>query len=235
MVDYHLVLVAAGDGTRLGSELRKAAVPVAGSPLVVHALRRATAHRHCRGAVLVVHPDDVQVAADWLLEASLGDLSARVVAGGKTRRQSVVAGVEATGAVPGTLVAIHDGARPVLHREDLDAVLEQAAICGAATLASPVTDTLHRTDSTDRWLERVDREGLWRAQTPQIFEVGLLREALTGAGERSTDEVEAVAGGGTKVQMVASKHPNPKVTTASDLQQVEVFLRSDSGSGSLNC
>ena len=165
----------------------------------------------------------------------LGDLSSKVVVGGSSRRESVRRGFEAIDAASDDLVAIHDAARPLLHPDDLGRVLEEAERSGAAILASPVTDTLHRGDGNARWNEIVDRENLWQAQTPQVFRHELLKSALAhaalaeGDGDGAgTDEVEGMAHIGQPVQMLESLHPNPKITTPADLHFVE-FMTSFPG------
>jgi 2-C-methyl-D-erythritol 4-phosphate cytidylyltransferase len=223
--DFRVVLVAAGDGTRLGADVRKAAVPIAGRPIAVHSLEASMAHRNCVGAVLVVHPDDLSNASDWLRQAHVDDVPVEIVAGGRTRRDSVLAGLSATVGSPGELLVIHDGARPALHPEDLERVLETASRCQAAILARAVTDTLHRSDASGLWRAAVDRKGLWSAQTPQVFDLELIRNALAGSAGIVTDEVEAVASTGFEVQFVEPLHANPKVTTAADLERTEALLR----------
>lgn len=222
--DYWVVLVAAGEGTRLGGPVRKAALPVHGRALVSFSLATAMAHRCNQGAVLVVHRDDLRHAADWVQQSGVDPSLVEIVAGGKERRHSVMAGLDAISAAPTDLVAIHDAARPALHPEDLLRVLEQASGSGAAVLACPMSDTLHRVDEADRWKIGVDRNRLWQAQTPQIFQLGPLRDALRGATGMATDEVEAVAKTGQPVHFVEAMHPNPKLTTAADVSWIEALL-----------
>ncbi|MEC9476562.1 MAG: 2-C-methyl-D-erythritol 4-phosphate cytidylyltransferase [Planctomycetota bacterium] len=222
--DYWAVLVAAGEGTRLGGAVRKAAIPVAGRPLACYSLATMMAHRCCRGAILVVHRDDLGEAADWVHQAAVDRSRVEIVAGGKQRRQSVVAGLAAISAISTDLVAIHDVARPALHGEDLEAVLQRASDQGAAILAQRVTDTLHRADSDDLWHSGVDRTSLWQAQTPQVFDLETLRDALQGATGIATDEAEAVARSGQPVRFVAANHANPKLTTAADVPWIEALL-----------
>ncbi|MDE0961275.1 MAG: 2-C-methyl-D-erythritol 4-phosphate cytidylyltransferase [Planctomycetota bacterium] len=225
VADYHVVLVAAGEGTRLGYPQRKAAVLLAGRPMAMHSLRAAMAHPACCSAVLVVHEGEMQVAHDWLQDFDSAAAPVEIVVGGKTRRESVLAGLAAISGSAGDLVVIHDGARPVLHREDLERVLDRATESRAALLACPVTDTLHRSDRKQCWQEGVPREGLWQAQTPQVFDLKSIQEALAGTDEDGTDEVEAVARSGLKVEFVEPGHPNPKITTGKDLDRANALLR----------
>ena len=121
-------------------------------------------------------------------------------------------------------MVIHDGARPALHAQDLQRVLETGADGGAAVLAAPVVDTLHQLDDLGHWSQRVDRNRLWQAQTPQVFRLGLLRDALLTSLGAETDEVEVVAKSGQEVRFVEALHPNPKLTTAADVLWIEAIL-----------
>ena len=222
--DYWVILVAAGEGRRLGGPVRKAAIRLHGKTLASISLAAAMAHSSCRGAALVVHPDDFRQAGQWIEESGVAASQVELVVGGKDRRSSVLAGLEVIAGTAGDLVAIHDGARPVLHPDDLHAVVEEATEHGAAILAQRVTDTLHRLDEADSWQESVDRQHLWQALTPQIFPLGILRDALAKTGALATDEVEAVVERGQKVRFVAACYPNPKMTTLGDISMIEALL-----------
>jgi 2-C-methyl-D-erythritol 4-phosphate cytidylyltransferase len=221
---YWAVVVAAGDGTRLGTRMRKAAVELGGKPLAAHSALAVCDHPACAGGVLVVHADDLATAREWMPEGK----PFQVIAGGASRRESVQLGVAALRDQAGDedLVAIHDGARPLLHRDDLQAVWEVAAETGAALLAEAVTDTLHRGDDQASWDGFVDRDRLWRAQTPQIFQLSRLSLALQGDDGGRTDEVECMVATGQSVQFVQARHPNLKITTPADLLLAQLLLES---------
>ena len=225
---YWAVIVAAGDGTRLGQKMRKAAVELAGKPLAARSAEVVTSHPDCIGGVLVVHSDDVEVAQQWLDSIAERDFDFEIVTGGASRRESVRRGVDVLGsrAEPGDLVAIQDGARPLLNRKDLDRVLEVASESGAALLAEAVTDTLHRGNDNASWDGFVDRDHLWKAQTPQIFGYSQLIDALKSEAGGRTDEVEGVVATGQPVQFVQAKYPNLKITTPADLQLAELLYES---------
>lgn len=225
---YWAVVVAAGDGTRLGKKMRKAAVELSGKPLVSHSISAVCQHPDCEGGVLVVHPEDQQVAGEWLRKGLDRELPFEVVTGGASRRESVQNGVAALAdkAQPDDLVAIHDGARPLLHPQDLHHVLNMAHENGAALLAEAVTDTLHRGDDQASWDGFVDRDRLWRAQTPQIFQFSGLSDALQKDSGGKTDEVECVVAAGQSVQFVQAGHLNLKITTPADLHLAQLLLDS---------
>jgi 2-C-methyl-D-erythritol 4-phosphate cytidylyltransferase len=147
------------------------------------------------------------------------------VEGGATRQESVARGVAA---VSGELVAVHDAARPLVTKVLIERCLAEARRSGAATAAERVTDTLER-ERDGRGIEVVDREGLWRIQTPQVFETKLLRRALRAAAEEGrlvTDETSAVLGVGVSAGLVENPDWNFKVTIPRDVALAEAVLRS---------
>lgn len=227
-MNYWTVVVAAGDGTRLGRKMRKAAVELVGKPLVSHSVNAVCNHPDCAGGVLVVHPEDLGIAQGWLNSGQGSELPFEVVPGGASRRESVERGVaNLAGRVQQEdLIAIHDGARPLLHPQDLQSVLEVAQETGAALLAEAVTDTLHRGDDQASWDGFVDRDCLWRAQTPQIFRFSQLSMALHKDDGGKTDEVECVVATGQSVQFVQARHLNLKITTPADLHLAQLLLES---------
>ncbi|MYF96190.1 MAG: 2-C-methyl-D-erythritol 2,4-cyclodiphosphate synthase [Holophagales bacterium] len=150
------------------------------------------------------------------------------VEGGRRRQDSVRAALAAAPVAPADWVAVHDGARPCLAAADLAEVLRSAAGSEAgAVLGRPVSDTLKRV-KIGRLHETVDRSGLFRAETPQVFRAGDLREALDRAEREDlevSDESSLFAPG--SVAAVAASRPNPKLTGASDLPAIEALLRSE--------
>ncbi|OUU20765.1 MAG: hypothetical protein CBC13_10085 [Planctomycetia bacterium TMED53] len=231
---YWAIIVAAGDGSRLGHRLRKAAVELGGKSIAALSTEAVIADSSCAGAVLVVHSDDLAEANRWLDSIEKGSLEIHLAVGGSSRRESVSNGFSVLEAMADAadLVAIHDGARPLLHREDLRQVLSVADETGAALLAEAVTDTLHHGDKDSSWFGFVDRDRLWHAQTPQIFRYSDLAEGLQSESEktsesgRETDEVAAVVANGQPVHFVQARHPNLKITTPADLQLAQLLIES---------
>lgn len=223
---WHAVVVAAGDGRRLGCALRKAAVPLAGVPMVVHSIRTLAGARSFAGGVVVVHPDDLDRArGEWL--ASVGSPGSShwcVVAGGPTRAVSVQAGIQALPS-QARWVAIHDAARPLVDRSDIEAVVGRATEVGAAILASPVVETLKRVRE-GRVCETVDRSELWRAETPQVARIDCLTQAYADWPEGDTDDAAVLERAGVQVAVVPSRSPNPKITVPADLRNAEGWIAS---------
>lgn len=149
------------------------------------------------------------------------------VDGGNERQDSVAAGLAAL-PTNTELVAVHDGARPLVSHQDIDRCVEAAQHFGAAALARRATETMKRSDENDFNIEPVDRENLWCMETPQVFRTKLLRKAsktIAQCGITATDEVSAVEQLGTKVKFVESSRPNLKITTPADLALAEAMAK----------
>ncbi len=148
------------------------------------------------------------------------------VDGGNERQDSVSNGLAAL-APECKLVAIHDGARPLITSEAISLVLDGASVHGAASLAHPITETLKRADNDDfvkGQQASVDREQLWAMETPQCFRVRLLQAAYAQAKEdqiQLTDEVSALQHLGHVIKLIPNPSPNPKITFPSDLALAE--------------
>ncbi len=216
--DVGVVVVAAGKGTRVGGEVPKQYLPLAGQPLLLHTLRPFTSHPEVGCTVVVLPAADVDRPPTWL--APLLGAGLRAVAGGATRRESVAAGLAA---LPDdcTVVLVHDGARPFPPREAIDGGIASARHGHGAVPALPVADTIKRGDGKGRIVCTVPREGLWRAQTPQAFPRELLARAhaASAAIERAaTDDAMLVELVGGTVDLLPGSPRNLKVTTADDLR-----------------
>lgn len=218
-----LVLVAAGEGRRIGGTLRKALIPIGGKPLLLHTLEALKELPHREETILVAHPEDrTTIESEW--GDALRDLGvSRIAPGGREREDSVRAGLEAVSGAA-TLVAIHDAARPFVAPDDLLAVVESASLKGAAILASPVGDTVKEEGEGGRIARTVPRKGLWLAQTPQVFRREILLEAHRRLTGPVTDDAEAVERVGWEVALVPSTTPNLKITTRADLELARRLL-----------
>jgi 2-C-methyl-D-erythritol 4-phosphate cytidylyltransferase len=224
------LVVAGGQGERFGLAAGKQMAGAAGAPVVEHALRAMDAAATIEALVLVCHPDRVDefraVAEAAVRPGRLLD----VVAGGETRSASVDAGLAAlpTGC---TIVAVHDGARPLLDPETVDravAELESRPTLDGVVVGHPVFDTIKVVGPGNRVTGTPKRATLWVAQTPQVFRV----EALVGAHARAraerwevTDDASLVERDGGVVGMLEGSRWNIKVTVPEDLVVVEALLR----------
>lgn len=199
----------------------KLAAPLAGRSVLQRALDAFGALPGV-GEILVVCPPERFVR----LECPAGGPPVRRVDGGADRHDSVANGLAAV-APEATHVAVHDGARPLVHPEDLARCVAVAGAEGAAALASRVAETLKRSDAAGFCTGSVSRENLWRMETPQVFAVPLLREAyaaVKASGLVVTDEVSAVEAIGGAARFVESLHPNLKITCPADLALAVALL-----------
>lgn len=216
------IVVAAGGGERMGGDLPKQFMEVAGRPLLVHSLVPFEAHPGITGITLVLPADYLGEAERIRHMYGLHKIVA-VIEGGAQRRDSVRAGLDAVmdqgPDTSGMLVAVHDGARPVLHLDLLDRVLEAAAEYGAAVPVLPVRDTTVKVAENDTLGDIVDRQMLRAVQTPQVFRLDWLMEAHERFGEEedATDDAGMVRALGHRVQLVPGDVMNIKVTEPDDL------------------
>lgn len=226
------LVLGAGRGERLGHAIPKAFVPLAGRPLVAHAVAALVAADEVEGVLPVVAAGDAS-----RLEAALGALAGHpkllpAVPGGAARQDSVRAGL---GALPAgvRLVAVHDAARPLVRPEAVSRVIRAAERCGAALLAVPAADTIKRVRG-GAVVETPLRDECFAAQTPQVFRTDWLAEGLAKAaaeGRRATDCAQLVEALGVRVEVVAGDADNLKVTRAADLALAEALLRDRRGPG----
>jgi 2-C-methyl-D-erythritol 4-phosphate cytidylyltransferase len=226
-----VILVAAGSGTRLKTEIPKAFVALRGKTLLEWSLRAVSTVRGIAG-VVVVHPEDQQETAKAVVDSAAFRSATIFCPGGATRHLSVAAGVAAArrefSLAPGDLVAIHDAARALVTPELVSRCFEAASVSGAATAAYPVRDTLIRAQGgkIGSESEAVSREGLFGMQTPQVFRFGILEKALRSAtAEHATDEVSLVMDH-APVAIVEGPASNLKITFPEDLALAELLLDS---------
>jgi 2-C-methyl-D-erythritol 4-phosphate cytidylyltransferase len=223
---HWVVVPAAGTGTRMGTALPKQYLSLAGRPIIAHALERVAGHPAVAGAVVVLAADDRQWDA-----VDLGPLPRpRRAEGGSERCHSVLNGLEALRGVARAddWVLVHDAARPCVRRADVDRlVTDLAGHPVGGLLGLPVRDTMKRADARGEVRETVSREGLWHALTPQMFRLGLLRDALRAVlatGRLVTDEAQAVELAGHRPRLVEGHPDNIKVTHPQDLRLAALFL-----------
>jgi 2-C-methyl-D-erythritol 4-phosphate cytidylyltransferase len=199
----------------------KLASPLARSPVLRRTLAAFLAADSI-AEIVVVCPEE-----RWELLGGGFSKPVKRVDGGADRQDSVMAGLAALSAQTG-LVAVHDGARPLVAPADIDRCVAAALEFRAAALARRETDTLKRSDAADFSAGAVSRENLWFMETPQVFDVPLLLEAyeaVAAQGLAVTDEVSAMEAIGVQVKFIESIQPNLKITTPADLALAEALLR----------
>ena len=219
------IIAAAGAGTRMASDRPKQFLLLAGMPIIFHTLKP---FEQCESIdeVIVVLP--AEESAGFLSLAGRYGLRklARVVPGGATRADSVKRGLMSIRSATAEIVAVHDGVRPFVTVDEIDATIAAARADGAAILAAPVTDTIKQVDGR-RIVKTLDRGELRRALTPQCFRYEVLRQAYQAADVTDaslTDESVLMEKLGIPVSIVEGSPRNIKITTVEDLAIAEAIL-----------
>lgn len=219
------VIVAAGQGRRMGPDVDKIFLKLAGRPVVVHTWLTFDSCKQIGHIILVIRPESLP-----LFETMASEISwtkpYTFVAGGAERQDSVWNGLES---MPSTteIVAIHDAARPCTSHETIEKTIESARQHGAAVAASLVTDTIKESVDGMTISRHLERTNLRAVQTPQTFQVDIIRRAIRHAKETKvsfTDDTAACEAIGQAVQLIVGSEPNPKVTVPADLAHIEQLL-----------
>jgi 2-C-methyl-D-erythritol 4-phosphate cytidylyltransferase len=227
---YWALITAAGRGDRFGADLPKQYLELCGKAVIEHSLECFCTYEKITGLVVVIDGQD-EHGKRLLRAVSTHGKRLIVAEGGVERAQSVLNGLceLAKIAAPQDWVLVHDAARPCLRHADIDSLINALADHPVGGLLGvPVSDTVKRVGKACEVLETVNRDELWRAQTPQMFRIGALIAALNLAMERNinvTDEAAAMALTGAVPLMVESHADNIKITYLSDLALAEFYLR----------
>ena len=215
------VIVAAGSASRMRG-IDKITEKLCGKPVLYHTVKTFSECCMIDEIVIVCRKDridDIQSICKGIKKVRL------LIPGGETRTHSVYAGVMAA-SEKSELIAVHDGARPLVSNEIICRTAEKAAHFGAAAPAIPVKDTIKQ--AKDGVIERtMERSSLYAVQTPQIFDADLLKGALTNALQKKlpiTDDCSAVEAIGGQVHLVKGSEENIKITTPFDLKLAKLIL-----------
>jgi len=224
---FHVLIPAAGAGSRMGSETPKQYLPLAGQTVIAQTLQVFLSCSRISSITVVLSTDD----AYWnALKISQNQNINVQRCGGLTRAETVLNGLQSINSKVNVedWILVHDAARPGLSMRILNKLLDELqedAVGGL--LAIPLADTLKRADQTGRVANTEPRDSLWQAQTPQMFRYDLLKRALIAAGGAPTDEAQAVEALGHKPKLVAGELRNLKITYPQDLVLAEAILRND--------
>ena len=227
--DVAAIVVAAGQGSRVGGATPKQFQLIRGIPLVLRAIRPFVDHPDITQVFIVLPPAAVAEPPDFL--ATLPAALISIISGGAHRADSVRLGL-ATLKPECTVVLVHDGARPFAERAIIDQVINYARRGEAAVPAIPLSDTLKEVSRQQptRVVRTRPRARLWRAQTPQGFPRAILEQAHARAarlGRRATDDAALVEALGFPVRLVPDSSRNLKVTTPEDLALAELLAGDD--------
>lgn len=225
---YWALIAAAGQGTRMGTEVPKQYLKLGAKTVLEHTLGVFNRDEQITGIVVVLSAHD----RFWAPAALTLHKPLFTVTGGDERAKSVLNGLKflEKKAQPQDWVLVHDAARPCLRSADIVKLIQvcQTLTQGGGILAMPVSDTIKEVDSQMNITKTVNRNPLWRALTPQMFPINILSQALNqviSQGLTVTDEAAAMEYIGQSVKIVPGSHDNIKITQQTDLGLAELFLK----------
>ena len=218
------VVVAAGNSTRMSCYVSKQLIPLLGEPTISYTLKAFENASSVDEVIVVCRKVDTEAIKEIVNEYGFKKVKAFTV-GGSERSESVKNGVfEAS--EKATHFAIHDGARALITPQDINKVVSEALLTGAATLGTPVTDTIKIVDKDGVITSTPQRSTLMAVQTPQVFEREIYLKALENAkGKGFTDDCAMVEETGVFPKIVIGDRPNIKLTTQSDIPMAESILK----------
>ena len=219
------IIVAAGSGARFGSETPKQFLEILGKPLIIHTLERFEDCPAIDEIILVLSVGEITNFQKVIEKYNLKKL-AKIISGGSTRSESVLNGLNAVDSQSAGIVAVHDGARPLVSIEEISQTVEKAQETGAACLVAAVTDTI-KTVADGKIVGTIDRSILRRALTPQCFRYEILKRAFAEneLGEMVTDECFLVEKLGCQIAAIEGNAQNIKITRREDFIFAENLLK----------
>lgn len=230
MKDVAVILAAAGRSSRFNDPYQKKVyTTIHGKPVWQYSAQLFADHPRVGQIIMTIAEEDREMVQEKF-SGNLTLFGVEIVVGGEERCDSVRNALEKIR--PGiALVAIHDAARPCLSRQSLNQVIEEASKHGAAILASPIRATVKKVDPNgNKIIDTVPRDGLWQAQTPQVFRTGDLKRGYASATGKPTDDSQVIEKLGIAVRIVEGSESNIKITTKDDLRTCEGLLKAPSRS-----
>jgi 2-C-methyl-D-erythritol 4-phosphate cytidylyltransferase len=221
------VIVSAGKGLRFMEGKKKQFHFLEGKPILAHTLDQFETCPLIRSIRLVVGQEDMDYCLKEIIEKYRFQKVSQIVPGGKRRQESVKNGIDAL-PKDADIVVIHDGVRPFVTKAMIEDSIHSAVRYGAVVLAMPVKDTIKMSNPDGTVLKTLDRESLWQVQTPQTFQVQVIKEAYFKAAEDAfigTDDASLVERLGAKVHILPGSYTNIKITTPEDLWLANLFLK----------
>jgi 2-C-methyl-D-erythritol 4-phosphate cytidylyltransferase len=227
-VNTTAIIVAAGEGKRIGTRLKKTYIPIGGRALLLRTLDQFCRSKRVNNLVVVVaKPDFAKCESLLRNDPQLGDRSWSLQIGGASRQESVQRGLEK---ISGDcdLVVIHDGARPFVSPVLIDRVIQEARTRQAVVVGVPVRDTIKVISENRQILSTPPRDCLWEIQTPQAFDRRLIFKAYEAAQRnrlKATDDAMLVEHLGKPVYLIEGERTNIKITVPEDLLFAEALAR----------
>ncbi|MGI8786771.1 MAG: 2-C-methyl-D-erythritol 4-phosphate cytidylyltransferase [Pyrinomonadaceae bacterium] len=218
------IIVAAGSGKRFGADVPKQFLEILGKPLIVHTLEKFESCLLVDEIILVLPFEEIKNFQTAVEKYNLRKL-VKIIAGGATRAESVLNGMNSIDEDKTEIIAVHDGARPLVSTEEISRTIKRARETGAACLVAAVTDTIKKV-ADGKIKGTIDRAKLRRALTPQAFRYEILKRAFEAAdlSETATDECFLVEKLGCEISVVEGSAENFKITTPEDFALAEIFL-----------
>ncbi len=227
MAKFSVILPAAGQSSRFKDREKKPFANLDGRAVWLRSAELFITRADVCQCLVVVAPDDQEMFRRRY-GANLAFMNVQIVDGGKERHDSI-ANALAKVKDEAEFIAIHDAVRPCLANELVDAVFAEAEAKGAALLALPVTDTLKKVKAQNQVEATMPRQGLWLAQTPQVFRKQVIQDAYANRaklGKDITDDAQLVEAAGQPVFVVEGSPTNIKITAKDDLALADAILKS---------
>lgn len=222
------VIVAAGKGKRMGTEISKQFLPLGGKEILAHTVQKFEKAKNIRDIILVTGADSLQDVQEMAQEYGWEKIVS-IVAGGKERHDSVWNGLQQV-AADTEIILIHDGVRPFVTEDILNISIETALEMGGCVAGVPAKDTIKVCDGENIAIATPDRNALWQIQTPQTFRKERIVKAYEQAKEDGfvgTDDASFAEHCGYPVKVIMGSYRNIKITTKEDLIIGEAFLKEE--------
>lgn len=220
-----VIIAAAGNSTRYGTGKSKQFLILDNTPVLIKSIQAFEEIDDVKEIIVTARKQDFEIIEDFIAQYGVRKVK-HIVEGGATRQDSIYAAVEKVDE-KADLIAVHDGARPLIKREVIESVIQKSDEVDAAACAVPVKDTIKIIDSSGKIVTTPERDVLRAVQTPQIFRFSLYKEAIEKAvldGKQYTDDCQLVESMGYPVYLVDGDYENIKITTPDDLLVAEKFL-----------
>ena len=225
-MNVHVLVPAAGSGSRIGGDTKKQYLDLGEQPVLVQTLSRLAGLPQVTAIHLIVPGDDVAFCREEMVEQHRLEKVGEIIEGGDERQDSVRNGIEGCGAEDNDVILVHDGVRPFFPKEQIGPLVQMASVEGAALLAIPAQDTIKEVFD-GRVRSTLERSLLWQVQTPQAFRCERIREAHRRAHEAGyvgTDDASLIEWCGWPVAVLAGHPHNFKITTPADLVLARALL-----------
>jgi len=223
----HAIIVAAGMGKRMSGSVRKQYIALDGIPILGHTLNIFDRCAMVKRIIVVVPEADLDFCRQEILRPARPQKDVNLIPGGAQRQDSVYNALKTIDPGQGVVI-IHDGVRPFVRQEQLVACIEGAAELGACILGIPAFDTVKKVNPKHEIIQTLQREALWLAQTPQVFEINLIKKAHEMAKQeefKGTDDAALVERLGKAVKIIPGSRHNIKITDPEDLDLARAIMK----------